>query len=111
MILMLQILVKITFIHLSTKVRTLFCDLLSLKVCNGKHDIFKLSERNLHILKCKKFEREGIETSMCLTLMAKEVPSDSSIVEVPLEVKNFLDNFVDMVLDELPSELPPLRDI
>ena len=27
------------------------------KGCNGKRDISKLSERNLHILKCKKFER------------------------------------------------------
>ena len=43
--------------------------------------------------------------------MAKEVPSDSLIVNVPLEVQNLLDDFVDMVVDELPSELPPLRDI
>ena len=48
---------------------------------------------------------------MCLVLVAKEAPSDSSIVDVPLEVKNLLDDFVDMVLDELPCELPPLRDI
>ena len=48
---------------------------------------------------------------MCLALVAKEVPSDSSIVDVPLEVKNLIDDFVDMVPDELPSELPPLRDI
>ena len=81
------------------------------KVCNGKRDISKLPERNLHILKCKKFERERFETGMCLALVAKEVLSDSSIVDVPLEVKNLLDDFVDMVLDELPSELPPLRDI
>ena len=82
------------------------------KVCIGKHDdISKLPERNLHILKCKQFEREGFETGMCLALVAKEVPSDSSIVDVPLEVKNLLDDFVDMVPDELPSELPPLRDI
>ena len=47
---------------------------------------------------------------MCLLLVAKEAPSDSSIVDVPLEVKNFLDDFVDMVLDELPCELPPLRN-
>ena len=81
------------------------------KGCNGKRDISKLFERNLCILKCKKFEREGIETSMCLALVEKGVPSDSSIVDVPLEVKNLLDDFVDMVPDELPSELPPLRDI
>ena len=43
--------------------------------------------------------------------MAKEVPPDSLIVDVPLEVKNLLYDFVDMVPDELPSELPPLRDI
>ena len=78
---------------------------------NGKRDISKLLERNLHILKCNKFEREGFETGMRLALVAKEVPSDSSIVDVPLEVKNLLDDFVDMVPDELPSELPPLRDI
>ena len=48
---------------------------------------------------------------MCLALVTKKVPSDSSIVDVPLEVKNLLDDFVDMVPDELPSELPPLRDI
>ena len=48
---------------------------------------------------------------MCLALMAQEVPSNSSIVDVPLEVKNLLDDFVDMVPDELPSQLPPLRDI
>ena len=54
------------------------------KGCNGKHDIFKLPEQNLHILKCKKFEREGIETGLCLALVAKEVSSDSSIVDVPL---------------------------
>ena len=46
---------------------------------------------------------------MCLALVAKGVLS--SIVDVPLEVKNLLDDFVDMVSDELPSELPPLRDI
>ena len=52
--------------------------------CNGKHDISKLPERNLHILKCKKFEREGIETGLCLALVEKEVSFDSSIVDVPL---------------------------
>ena len=36
---------------------------------------------------------------MCLALVAKEVPYDSSIVDVPLEVKNLLDDFVDMVPD------------
>ena len=51
---------------------------------NGKRDISKLLERNLHILKCKKFERERIGTGMCLALVAKEVPSDSLIVDVPL---------------------------
>ena len=79
--------------------------------CNGKRDISKLPERNLHILKCKKFERKVIETGMCLALVTKEVSFDSSIVDVPLEVKNLLDDFVDMALDELPSELPPLRYI
>ena len=54
------------------------------KGCNGKLDISKLPERNLHILKCKKFERDGIETGMCLTLVTKEVLFDSSIVDVPL---------------------------
>ena len=80
---------------------------------NGKRDISKLHERNFHILKCNKFkrERERIETSICLALVAKEVSSDCLIVDVPLEVKNLLDDFVDMVPDELPSELPPLKDI
>ena len=81
------------------------------KGCNSKRDISKLPKNNLHILKCKKFEREEIEIGMCLTLVEKEVSSNSSIVDVPLEVKNLLDDFVDMVPDELPSELPPLRDI
>ena len=54
------------------------------KGCNGKRDISKLPERNLHILKCKKFEREGIRTGLCLTLVEKEVSCDSSIVDVPL---------------------------
>ena len=36
---------------------------------NSKHDISKLLERNLHILKCKKFEKEGIGTGMCLALV------------------------------------------
>ena len=44
------------------------------KGCNGNRDISKLPKRNLHILKCKKFERKGIETGMCITLVAKEVP-------------------------------------
>ena len=43
------------------------------KGCNGKRDISKLPEWNLHILKCKKFKREGIEIGMCLALVAKEV--------------------------------------
>ena len=47
------------------------------KGCNGNRDISKLPERNLHILKCKKFERKGIGTGMCITLVAKEVPSVS----------------------------------
>ena len=51
---------------------------------NSKCDISKLLEQKIHILKCKKFEREGMGTSMCLALVAKEVPSDSSIVDVPL---------------------------
>ena len=34
------------------------------KGCNGKRDISKLPKRNLHMLKYKKFEREGIETRM-----------------------------------------------
>ena len=55
-----------------------------LKDCNGKCDISKLLERNLHILKCKKLEREGIGTGMCLALVAKEVPPDSLIVDIPL---------------------------
>ena len=45
--------------------------------------------------------REGIETGICLALMAKEISSDSSSVDITLEVKNLLDDFVDMVLDEL----------
>ena len=61
------------------------------KGCNGKRDISKLPERNLHILKFK-FEREGFEIGMCLALVEKEVPFDSSIVDVPLEVKNLLDD-------------------
>ena len=81
------------------------------KGCIGKRDISKLPEWNFHILKCKKFEINGIETSMCLALVEKEFPSNSSSVSVPLEVKNLLDDFVDMVPDELPSELSPLRDI
>ena len=81
------------------------------KGCIGKRDISKLPEWNLYILKGKKFEREGIETNMCLELVEKEVPSDSSIIDVSLEVKNLQDDFVDMVPDELPSGLPPLRDI
>ena len=42
---------------------------------------------------------------MCLALVAKEVPFDSSIVYVSFEVKNLLDDFVDMVLDELLMSL------
>ena len=54
------------------------------KGCNGKHDIFKLPKQNLHILKCKTFERKGIETGLCLALVTKEVSSDSLIVDVSL---------------------------
>ena len=54
------------------------------KGCNGKRDISKLLERNLHIFKCKKFEREGIGTGMCLALVIKKVPSYFSIVNVLL---------------------------
>ena len=45
------------------------------KGCNGKRGISKLSERNLHILKCKKFEIEIFETSMCLALVEKKKSS------------------------------------
>ena len=73
------------------------------KGCNGKRDISKLPERNLHILKCKKFEREGIGTGMCLALVAKEVPSDSSIVNVPLpphmHVSEPVENFTKHIHD------------
>ena len=41
------------------------------KGCNDKRDISKLPERNLHILKCKKFERKGFKIGMCLALVAK----------------------------------------
>ena len=74
------------------------------KGCNGKHDISKFLEQNMHILKRKKFEREGIGTSMCLALVAKEVPSDSSIVDISLPphihvfepVENFLKHIHDL---------------
>ena len=73
------------------------------KGCNGKRDISKLPERNLHILKCKKFEREGIRTGMCLALVAKEVSSDSSIVDVPLppymRVSKPVENFAKHIHD------------
>ena len=42
------------------------------KGCNDKRDISKLPERNLHILNCKKFERERIMIGMCLTLVEKK---------------------------------------
>ena len=54
------------------------------KGCNGKRDISKLPKQILHILKCKKFERGGIRTGLCLALVAKEVSSYSSIIDVPL---------------------------
>ena len=41
----------------------------------------------------------GCHIGMCLALVAKEVSSDSSIVDVPLKVENLLDNFVDLVPD------------
>ena len=41
------------------------------KCCNGNRDISKFPERNLHILKCKKFERKRIGTGMCITLVTK----------------------------------------
>ena len=50
------------------------------KSWNGKRDISKLLEQNFHILKCKKFEKEGIGNGICLALEANEVPSDSLIV-------------------------------
>ena len=54
------------------------------KGCNSKCDISKLLEQNLHILKCKKFEKKGIGIGMRLTLVAKEVQSDSSLIDVSL---------------------------
>ena len=70
---------------------------------NGKHDISKLLEQNLHILKCKKFERGGIGTGMCLALVGKEVSSDSSIVDVPLpphmRVSKPVENFAKHIHD------------
>ena len=73
------------------------------KGCNGKRDISKLLEQNLHILKYKKFEIEGIETGMSLALVAKEVPSDSSIVYVPLpphiRVSKPAENFAKHIYD------------
>ena len=73
------------------------------KSCNSKRDISKLLERNLHILKCKKFEKEGIETCMCFALVAKEVPSDSSIINVSLpphmRVSELAENFAKHIHD------------
>ena len=73
------------------------------KAWNGEHDISKLLERNLHILKCKKFEREGIGTGMCLALVAKEVSFDSSIFDVPLpphmHVSKPIENFAKHIHD------------
>ena len=66
------------------KGKSIILRLVKPKDCNGNRDISKLLERNLHILKCKKFEREGIGIGMCKELVAKEVPSDSSIVDVSL---------------------------
>ena len=64
------------------------------KGCNSKRDISKLPERNLNILKCKKFEKEGIRTGMCLALVAKEVPSVRE---------------VDLSIDVLPGTTPTSR--
>ena len=67
------------------------------KGCNSKRGISKLPEQNLHILKCKKFEKGRIGICMCLALVAKEVSSDSSIVDVSLpphmHVSELAENF------------------
>ena len=68
------------------KGKNIILRLAKLKGYNGKCDISKLHDRNLHILQCKKFERERIRTGMCLclALVEKEVTYDSLIVNVPL---------------------------
>ena len=71
MILMLPILGKNNIYSFKYKGKNIILRPAKPKGRNGKRDIFKLLERNLHILKCKKFERKGIGTGMCLALVEK----------------------------------------
>ena len=64
------------------------------------------------------FERLSNSTKFYLTIIARELVSDSSSfpsvspsTEIPSEIDRLLKEFADIVPDELPGELPPLRDI
>ena len=70
----------------------------------------------------RSFEKLGNSNKFFVTILARELTSDSivfpnvlsgdlSLQDLPVEIDDLLKEFVDVVPEELPSELPPLRDI
>ena len=35
----------------------------------------------------------------------------TSVMDLPIEIKDILDEFIDKLMDEVPNELPPKRNI
>jgi len=76
----------------------------------------------ISLLHHRPFERLGNSNKFFLTILARELASDSiafpnvpsgdlSLRDLPVEIDDLLKEFVDVVPEELPSELHPLRDI
>jgi len=76
----------------------------------------------ISLLHHRPFERLENSNKFFLTILARELASDSitfpnvpsddfSLRDLPVEIDDLLKEFVDVVPEELPSELPPLRDI
>lgn len=55
----------------------------------------------------KSFKIESPDNKFCVTIVAREIRSPYTILDLTLEVK-FLDEFLDVIPSELPSVLPPL---
>ena len=89
---------------------------------SSPHSVSTHPRGTISLLHHRPFERLGNSNKFFLTILAKELASDSiafpnvpsgdlSLRDLPVEIDDLLKEFVDVVPEELPSELPPLRDI
>jgi len=86
---------------------------------SSPHSVSTPPTGTISLLYHRPFERLGNSNEFFLTILARELASDSigfpnvhlGAQDLPVEIDDMLKEFGDVVPEELPSELRPLRDI